>query len=161
MVFYVFPLHVSPYFQRHSNALTLVASRYTQEGTGRQYRCDYVKSFYYYMTLSLTILQCRSKTRVLWGTTTITTVVPNRPLGVDVLAINCKVEGYVGHTSNSAVYSSVPVPMNSQQTARKNCMAFSTSCEGKTVLFRGEVLNNWQRSFKLAISSNLNVFVFI
>ena len=117
MVFYVFPLHVSPYFQRHSNALTLVASRYTQEGTGRQYRCDYVKSFYYYMTLSLTILQCRSKTRVLWGTTTITTVVPNRPLRFNVLAI--KVEGYVGHsTCNSEVFSTVPVPMNPQQTAK-------------------------------------------
>ena len=34
----------------------------------------------------------------------------------DVLAI--KVEGYVGHI-NSAVFSTVPVPMNSQRTAKK------------------------------------------
>ena len=150
---------MSPYFQRHSNALTLDASRYSQENKPKSAsvaECDYVNSFYYYMTLILTTLQCSSTTRVLWGTTIIAPVVPSRPLGVDVLAI--KVEGCVGHTSNSAVSL---VPMNSQQTAKKNCMAFSTSCEGKTVLFRGEVLNNWQRSFKLAKSSNLKVLLFI
>ena len=85
------------------------------------------------MTLSLTTLQCTgsSKTRVLWGTTMISPLVPNRPLMFDVLAI--KVEGYVGHI-NSAVFSTVPVPMNSQRTAKKFGAAFSTSCEGKTVL---------------------------
>ena len=153
---------MSPYFRRHSNALTLDASRYSEVGASKSASesvCDYVKSFYYYMTLILTSLQCSTRTRVLWGSIIITLVVPNRPLGVDVLAI--KVENYVGHTSNSTVYSTVPVPMNSQQTAKKNWVAFSTSCEGKTVLFRVEVLNNWQRSFKLAISSNLKVLLFI
>ena len=43
----------------------------------------------------------------------ITPLVPNRPLGFDVRAI--KVEGYVGH-SNSAVFSTFPVPMNLQRT---------------------------------------------
>ena len=68
------------------------------------------------MTLILTTLQCSLRTRVLWGTTMITPVVRNRPLGFDVLAI--KVEDYVGH-SNSAVFSTVPVPMNLQQTAEQ------------------------------------------
>ena len=100
---------MSPYFQRHSNTLTLDASRYSQENKPKSAsvaECDYVNSFYYYMTLILTTLQCSSTTRVLWGTTIIAPVVPSRPLGVDVLAI--KVEGYVGHTSNSAVFSTVP-----------------------------------------------------
>ena len=97
--------------------LTLDASRYFEEGKPKsKSECDYVKSFYYYMTLILTTLQCSLRTRVLWGTTMITPVVRNRPLGFDVLAI--KVEDYVGH-SNSAVFSTVPVPMNLQQTAEQ------------------------------------------
>ena len=64
------------------------------------------------MTLRLTTLQNSSRTRVLWGTTMITPLVPNRPLMFDVLAI--KVEGYMGH-SNNAMFSTVPVPKNSQQ----------------------------------------------
>ena len=57
---------------------------------------------------------------MLWGTTIITPVVPNMPLGLDVLAF--KVEGYqLGHSdiavhSNIAVFSTVPVSMNSQRT---------------------------------------------
>lgn len=62
------------------------------------------------MTLSLTSLQSSSRRRVLWGATIITTLVPNRHLGFDVLAI--EVEGY----SNSAVFSTVPVPTKSQHT---------------------------------------------
>ena len=94
MVFYIFPLHVSPYFQRHLSALTLDASRYSEEGKPNRVTsdCDYVKFFYYYMTLSLTTLQCRKRTRVLWGFI-VTLVVPNRPLGLesfDVLAIKVK-----------------------------------------------------------------------
>ena len=94
MVFYIFPLHVSPYCQCHSNALTLDASRYSEEGKPRSTSiCDYVKSFYYYyMTLFLTTLQCSSRTPVLWGTTIITPVVPNRPLGFDAM-LAIKVEG--------------------------------------------------------------------
>ena len=143
---------MSPYFQHHSNVLTLDASRYSEEGHPRATRkCDYVKSLYDYITLSLTNLQSSSRTRMLWGTTMMPLVVPNRPLGFDVLAT--KVEGYVGH-SNSAVFSTIPVPTNSQQTA-----AFSTSrAEGKTVLSRVEVPNNWLQS--LAISSNLNESTF-
>ena len=147
---------MSPYFWRHSNALTLDASRYSEVGASKSASesvCDYVKSFYYYMTLILTSLQCSTRTRVLWGSIIITLVVPNRPLGVDVLAINCKVEGYVGHTSNSAVYSSVPVPMNSQQTAKKIGWPSVPHARARQSYFEVDVLNNWQRSFKLAISN--------